>query len=87
MGIFGLIFIVLPLIIFFIILGIGVTLVHRIRQFLGFGRSNGAAYSRRTDYGSQQQAQSRTSSSSQPSPKKKVIDDDEGEYVEFEEVK
>lgn len=87
MGIFGLLFIVLPLIIFFIILGIGVTLVHRIRQFLGFGRSKSSAYSRRTGYGTQQQTQSRTSSSSQPSPKKKVIDDDEGEYVEFEEVK
>lgn len=87
MGIFGLIFIVLPLIIFFIILSIGMTLVHRIRQFLGFGRSDGSANSRRTNYGAQQQTQSRTSSSSQPSPKKKVIGDDEGEYVEFEEVK
>ena len=88
MGIFALFFIVLPLILLFVVLGIGATLVRNILHWLGFGRtsySNGQ-YSRSTT-SQNQHTTSTQSSTTTSSNSRKVIGDDEGEYVEFEEVK
>lgn len=89
MGIFGFIFIILPIILLLIVLGIGVTLVRNILRVFGWGGSSrwgqytgGQAASGRTE----QSGTGRQTTSASPQVKK-VIGDDEGEYVEFEEVK
>ena len=88
-GIFGFIFIILPIILLLIVLGIGVTLVRNILRVFGWGGSSrwgqytgGQAASGRTE----QPGTGRQTTSASPQVKK-VIGDDEGEYVEFEEVK
>lgn len=83
-GIFGFIFIILPVILLLIVLGIGVTLVRNILRVFGWGGS-----SRWGQYSGGQTASGRTEqqTTSAPPQVKKVIGDDEGEYVEFEEVK
>lgn len=86
MGIFGFFFIILPIILFLIVLGIGVTLVRNILRFFGLGRTSSRSYDSYADSGNNRQQQ-QASSTASPSKPKKVIDDDEGEYVEFEEVK
>ncbi|MBQ4524922.1 MAG: DUF4834 family protein [Bacteroidaceae bacterium] len=96
MGIFGFLFIILPLILLFVVLGIGVTLVRSVLRFFGLGGGSSQAYggygSTSSSNGHRRDTQGRTSSfssdsSSSVSRPKKVIGDDEGEYVEFEEVK
>lgn len=89
MGIFGFIFIILPIILLLIVLGIGVTLVRNILRVFGLGGSSrwgqytgGQTASGRTE----QSGTGRQTTSASPQVKK-VIGDDEGEYVEFEEVK
>lgn len=89
MGIFGFLFIILPIILIFVVLGIGVTLVRGILRFFGLGRSSSSyTYDNSSASGRASQGHSSASSSSSSSSRrKKVIGDDEGEYVEFEEVK
>lgn len=85
MGIFGFFFIILPIILFLIVLGIGVTLVRNILRFFGLGRTSSRTYDSYAGSGNNRQQQA--SSTTSPSKPKKIIDEDEGEYVEFEEVK
>lgn len=92
MGIFGLIFIILPIIILLVVLSIGLTLVRNVLRI--FGREGSSRWGQyagsRTSSESGHSARSggaRTQSASAPPKVKKVIGDDEGEYVEFEEVK
>lgn len=87
-GIFGLLFIVLPLIILFVVLGIGITLVRSLLRVFGLGNGPFFRTAGRTTDGSarQREAQSQDSSESSSKPKK-IIAEDEGEYVDFEEVK
>lgn len=94
MGIFGFLFIILPIILLFVVLGIGVTLVRSVLRFFGLGGGSSqtyGGYGNTSSSGTRRDTQSRTSSStnssSSASRPKKVIGDDEGEYVEFEEVK
>lgn len=89
MGIFGLLFIILPLIIFFVVLGIGVTLVRSLLRLFGFGgNSFTRGYGRQSADSNTRQRQEHSQSSFDTSAKpKKVIAEDEGEYVDFEEVK
>ena len=89
MGIFRLLFIILPLIIFFVVLGIGVTLVRSILRFFGLGQTTSRTYGYDTSQDARRHSSqgSASSSSQSPSKNKKVIGDDEGEYVEFEEVR
>ncbi|MCD8032656.1 MAG: DUF4834 family protein [Bacteroides sp.] len=81
-NILGFIFIFLIAIIF-----IGLSIIGTvIRRILGFGRkSPGYNPASGQDYRSSQETVRRKEP--QQSPRKKVFDDDEGEYVEFEEVK
>ena len=90
MGIFGLIFIILPIIILFVLLSLGATLIRNLLRMFGIGRG----FNRFYGTGSSQDnahRHSNTQNNSQeptaPSKTKKVIADDEGEYVDFEEVK
>lgn len=90
MGIFGLLFIILPLILLFIVLGIGVTLIRNILHLFGIGRFSRS----KEDYGNsttnqryKQTTSDHSASAKSSSRNTKVIGDDEGEYVEFEEVK
>ena len=87
-GIFGLLFIVLPLIILFVVLGIGITLVRSLLRVFGLGNGPFSRATGRTTDGSarQREAQSQNFSESSSKPKK-IIAEDEGEYVDFEEVK
>ena len=89
-GIFGLLFIVLPLIILFVVLGIGITLVRSLLRVFGLGNGPFSRATRRATDGNararQRETQSQDSSESSSKPKK-IIAEDEGEYVDFEEVK
>lgn len=90
MGIFGFIFIILPIILFIIILGIGVTLVRNVLRVFGLGGSSrwGQHTGGRAASGRTEQASGAGKQTASASPQvKKIIGDDEGEYVEFEEVK
>lgn len=91
MGIFGFIFIILPIILLLIVLGIGVTLVRNILRVFGWGGSSrwGRYADGRTssERSTQSGGGARTQTGSAPPQIKKVIGEDEGEYVEFEEVK
>ncbi len=91
MGIFGLIFIILPIILLLIVLGIGVTLVRGILRMFGLGapsRWDSRQYAAGDSSANGRQSDSKQQTSSTAPPKnKKVIDEDEGEYVEFEEVR
>jgi len=77
----------LPLVILFLIfLGAGVTLFRALLRFFGF--SSGASFHSGKSSGSRHSKQtSSTYSSSNATDQRKIIGDDEGEYVEFEEVK
>lgn len=86
MGIFGFIFIILPIILFIIILGIGVTLVRNVLRVFGWRRTSNT-YGQGVGEGNGRQSGNRHSSTQEPPKNKKVIGDDEGEYVDFEEVK
>lgn len=57
------------------------------RIFFGWGAKSDSS-SRQHSYASsdKKEGNARTSSGSYPASKKKVIDEDEGEYVDFEEV-
>lgn len=90
MGIFGLIFIILPIILLLIVLGIGVTLVRGILRMFGLGglsRWNSRQYAGDSSADGRQSQTKQQTSSTTSSKNKKVIDEDEGEYVEFEEVR
>lgn len=54
--------------------------------FGGGTRNDSASRQQRTYTSRQDEDTARSSSGPYPSPKKKVIDEDEGEYVDFEEV-
>jgi len=87
-GIFGLLFIVLPLIILFVVLGIGITLVRSLLRVFGLGNGSFFRTAGRTTDGSARQRETQSQDSSESSSKpKKIIAEDEGEYVDFEEVK
>lgn len=87
MGIFSFFIIVLPLIIILVVLGVGVTLVRSLLRMFGFGGNFRNGYGQQATRGEHtRQTQSQVQSDS-PSKSKKVIEEDEGEYVEFEEVK
>ena len=92
----------LGFIIFFIliVLTIGFVILWRIvHTFMGIGKrmtGNGTSSSQHTQRATYQRPQNdsdwseqstQSSTSSRQSDKKKVFDDDEGEYVEFEEIK
>ncbi|MBQ4519724.1 MAG: DUF4834 family protein [Bacteroidaceae bacterium] len=86
MGIFGLLFIILPLIILFIIISFGINLLHSILRFFGFGRSNN---NQTSSWNNRQQTQSHRSqphSTNSSSKNKKIIEENEGEYVDFEVI-
>lgn len=77
-----------------IILAIGFVILWRIvNTFLGIGKrmtnnsqdSQQNTYQRKEDYS--ERNQQTTGSSHSPSDKKKIFGEDEGEYVEFEEIK
>ena len=84
-GIFGLIFIILPIIILLVVLSIGLTLVRNVLHMFGWGRGQ-QNYGKKVDDGNGRQSQNDGSSRQKTSKSKKVIADDEGEYVDFEEV-
>lgn len=87
MGIFGLLFIILPIIILFIILGIGITLVRTILRFFGFGNQSQNYGQRYTDKAPNSGENQHTQSKQTSTQNRKIIADDEGEYVDYEEVK
>lgn len=78
-SIFGFLFIILIVVFLF-----GVSIISSIfKALFGFGKRSSA--SSRQDTGKQQSAHAENMN--QESKKKKLFDDDEGEYVDFEEVK
>lgn len=85
MGIFGLIFIILPIIILLVVLSIGLTLLRNVLHMFGWGR-NQQNYDKKVNDGNGRQSQNDRSSTQNTSKSKKIIADDEGEYVDFEEV-
>ena len=82
-GIFGFI-----LILILFILLIGFALIGNLIRFIfGMGRRAPKHYYGQTNHDNQTgNTYSSTTSSNNGTPKKKIFDDDEGEYVEFEEV-
>ncbi len=82
-GIFGFI-----LILILFILLIGFALIGNLIRFIfGLGRRTPKHYYGQTNQDNQTgNTYSSTTSSNNGTPKKKIFDDDEGEYVEFEEV-
>lgn len=93
MSIFGL-FLIPLIILFIIIIGVIVTVVRGILRLFGF--SNGQTFGSFT-HSSRERSQSEQQTSTHrhanrmdensSSSKKKVIGDDEGEYVDFEEIR
>lgn len=91
MSIFG-IFIIPIFIILAIVIGIVITFSRLLLQLFGFGsNNNGNRYAgNRGSYGTERDTTSGgtdSHSSGHSSSGRKIIGDDEGEYVEFEEVK
>ena len=90
MGIFGLIFIILPIIILFVLLSLGATLIRNLLRMFGLGRGFNRYYGPESSQHNADQHSSNTRNrkdTTTPPKTKKVIGDDEGEYVDFEEVK
>lgn len=91
-GIFGFIFIII-LIILIIALAIVGNIVAAVLRLFGLGRETGRrkqTYTRSDDqqYGSTSSSNDSNKAQSNPSEHKgKIIGDDEGEYVDFEEIK
>ncbi|MBQ8360579.1 MAG: DUF4834 family protein [Bacteroidaceae bacterium] len=84
-------FLLIPFIILFVIVvGVIVTFLSGILRFLGLGNRSYSygrqSASSRDFYGQSASNRSQTNGST-PSQSRKVIGDDEGEYVDFEEVK
>lgn len=78
--------------IFLVFVALANILWYRIRQFFGLGEDPFEQRRKQSEWqkGPRSNAQSGTQNqqkSAQSKPKKKVFEDDEGEYVEFEEVK
>lgn len=93
MSIFGL-FIIPLIILFFIVIGVMLTVVRGLLHLFGIGnktssyRGANQQSAQHEEYSKQNQRFRRSSrtSTTNSSSKKKVIGDDEGEYVDFEEV-
>lgn len=88
MGIFAFLFLVLPIIIFCILAILAVKGVSFILRLFGLSSDRfHSAYGEDSRQGNRQQGYTtgRNATSSEKSPK--IIGDDEGEYVDFEEVK
>lgn len=92
-GIFGFLIIIFA-IIFFSLLGLIISVIRGILRF--FGLSSGRSF---TDFHQENRDSQRQNNNNDnndtyrqkqqkntPTPKKKLFDDDEGEYVEFEEI-
>ena len=80
---------VMPIIIFFLlVVAIGITIAGSILRFLFTGKRTSSTHENR-DFNQQPRHTNQTNShaTSSPAEKKKFFDDDEGEYIDFEEVK
>lgn len=89
MGIFAFLFLILPLIILFVLAILAVKGVSFILRLFGLSSDRyRSAYGDDARQGSRRQSYNtgQTTTSSEKSPNK-IIGDDEGEYVDFEEVK
>lgn len=70
-----------------VVVVLGLALVSRvIGTLFGWGRKASDAFSGRSSAGASSASSSRSATPPSASSKKKVFDDDEGEYIDFEEI-
>ncbi|MDR0428142.1 MAG: DUF4834 family protein [Dysgonamonadaceae bacterium] len=78
-------FFIFLLIVFLLIFGISI--IQGIIRFLFGGFSNQSSKTREKNYNDSKSTNQRNTDQSFRSQSKKIIDSDEGEYIEFEEIK